>query len=901
MVRCWQQALAALAVLLGSASVAHATDPKITLTESMVVNEMAAGNPAALVDEQSTAGDPANGSGGAPSNGWTNSLGYSATNFPAYTYLDLGATYNITTLSLYDTNGSGTITFSSGTPFNWTQQTTDGLNTYNHWTNKAVNFTTRFLRVQLAGPGYGMPELVLYGTLVSTPTPTPTPSVTPTPRPPALMDQFIGTNAFFDDPTDKIAAVGFVREYHNWTWDEGATLTYPDNPKAFNPTYAGFRFDEFYTRLKNAGLVTSPCLQKSALSLVGGDSNKLDNKPVPVGSDPLLPASYAMHADHMYQLAARYGGTSVPDANLKLADGQPRSTNTKLLNYFENWNEPDKTWKGRDGYFTPYELATMCSADYDGHQGSLGSTFGVKNADPSAKMVMGGLAFPSMTYLTAMKVWADYNRGGSFPADVINIHTYSNAGGGQTSQTVGISPEDDNLKSRMAAFVQWRNQNVPNAEVWVSEFGYDVNQSSVQRAPAIGATSGEEVQGQWITRSFLAMAAAGVDKAMQYMLRDVDAASTTKYDSSGLVTKKGEWTPRASWYYVSTLKNRLKGLYFDAEVASGNPNVWIYRFRNANNSKTAYAVWCPTSNNTTVSNYLLTVGSNVTAATQVVLTSGDTDGVDTALTPNAQHKVTLPTVSERPLLVLTDNSVWQQCTTTITSPTENDVFGAPASLTIDAMVANNTLAVTKVDFYKDGVNIGNDTTAPYSLSVSGWAVGSYSLTARATLSNNALYTSAPVRIIVNGGTGLKGQYFNGSNFDTLLWTRTDPTVNFDWGWNSGAGPGGSITYSAFSVRWTGKIQARESGTYQFQARYDDAVRIWINDGTTNRLILDRWTTGASTFYAHSGTVYLQAGQRYDIQIDYAQRGSGSQIKVEWLRPGQTATEILPTAYLYPAP
>ena len=37
------------------------------------------------------------------------------------------------------------------------------------------------------------------------------------------MDQFVGTNAFIDDPLDKLAVpVGFVREYHSWQWDTEA-------------------------------------------------------------------------------------------------------------------------------------------------------------------------------------------------------------------------------------------------------------------------------------------------------------------------------------------------------------------------------------------------------------------------------------------------------------------------------------------------------------------------------------------------------------------------------------------------------------------------------------------------------------------------------------------------------
>jgi hypothetical protein len=159
-------------------------------------------------------------------------------------------------------------------------------------------------------------------------------------------------------------------------------------------------------------------------------------------------------------------------------------------------------------------------------------------------MVMGGLAGLDLNYIKAMKAWADWNRDGDFPADVLNVHSYSNNIGGQGASRIGISPEADRLKDRLKELVDYRNRYLPGKELWLSEFGYDTHPASVQRAPAIGATSEEEVQARWLARSFLAIAAAGFDRAAQYMLRDVSPESTTKYDTSGLVTQKGEWKPK---------------------------------------------------------------------------------------------------------------------------------------------------------------------------------------------------------------------------------------------------------------------------------------------------------------------------------------------------------------------
>ena len=74
-------------------------------------------------------------------------------------------------------------------------------------------------------------------------------------------------------------------------------------------------------------------------------------------------------------------------------------------------------------------------------------------------------------------------------------------------------------------------------------------------------------------------------------------------------------------------------------------------------------------------------------------------------------------------------------------------------------------------------------------------------------------------------TGLKGEYFDNLDFTNLKLTRTDPTVNFDWGSGS---PEPSIGPETFSVRWTGQVKANYSETYTFYATGDDYVRLYVN-------------------------------------------------------------------------
>lgn len=621
----------------------NATSDKIVIQPAMVVNEVGRGNAFELFDEQNVVGDPRAGSKSGPTTVW--GTGQDKIYYPLTAYIDLGAVHRISDIYLYDANGTGDFRVESGTPFKWQALVSDPLKSYLSWNRHAVDVRTRYLRFTIPDGGTRMPEVVLYGKAEEAIQPVKLPEAKRRQFP--LMNDLIGTNAFIDDPLDKMAAVGYIREYHNWSWDAGKEA-YPNNAAAFNPSYAGgggWNFDDYYTKLKNAGIMVAPSIKGSANWI----AEKADFKPVDVGQDATNPASYKAHADHMFQFAARYGSTKVPDVKLKLAPNQPRVSGLNLLRYFENGNEPNAWWHGRQGYSTPYELAAQSSADYDGHKKSLGDTFGIKNADPNAKLVMAGLAGLDLNYIKAMKTWADWNRDGDFPADVLNVHTYSNNIGGQGNSRIGISPEEDRLKERLQELTDYRDRYLSGKELWLTEFGYDTHPGSVQGARIIGETSAEETQARWLVRSYLAIAAAGVDRAAQYMLRDA-GTGPGKYGTSGLTSEKGEWKPKTSWYYTYALKNRLTGMRFAGEVASGNPKVWIYKFRSDNGSG-AYAVWCPTAENAMVANFALPVAGAKTA-TQIALQHGDTNGVAAPLRI-AANTVTLQ-VSEKPIFVIVD-------------------------------------------------------------------------------------------------------------------------------------------------------------------------------------------------------------------------------------------------------
>lgn len=158
----------------------------------------------------------------------------------------------------------------------------------------------------------------------------------------------------------------------------------------------------------------------------------------------------------------------------------------------------------------------------------------------------------------------------------------------------------------------------------------------------------------------------------------------------------------------------------------------------------------------------------------------------------------------------------------------------------------------------------------------------------------SLFSSAPTPTptpVPGTGTGLTGSYYNGRDFSSLIATRTDAQVNFDWG---GGSPLSGVGVDNFCVRWQGQVQAPITGTYIFSTTTDDGTRLWVN----NQLLVDKWVDQGATSW--SGTINLTAGQSYPIKMDYYENSGGASAKLSWSGPG-IASQIIPQTYLYPLP
>ncbi len=552
------------------------------------------------------------------------------------------------------------------------------------------------------------------------------------------VDQFMGVNTRGEDPIERMKAVGFIREYHPWYYNEGNPTvdgngfspTYPNAIYRWNTAYPGTTFaqlDDFYQNAEAVGLTINPTFLGNLFQIVDptitgytDNNGKIqEQQPRVPSTDPLSPASYIAHGAYLYHYAARYGqnnfSTNRFNSIIKPVTHPQETPLTGLgrIKYMESWNEQDKTWWQAEypaTYFSPEVYSAMLSADFDGHNQTLGlvqdpddanqmiSTIGIKNADPTMKVVVGGLATANLDYFRDMVTWSKTNRPanaahGQIPFDVLNIHHYVGNGPDFNSHTFGISPEAANLQPFLKAFDNYRDSlNAAEGldlELWLSEFGYDTydnppcqgcpltNQTIV--APPIGNNDNYEVQGQWLVRTYLAALAADIDRAMMYDLRDVIGQQGLFAKSGLLEDVANNYKPKNSWFYVYTMKNVLTDMVFD-EAITLNPSqvvdpgnvgyadsTYVYKFKDPNGSnKTVYTIWSGTSSDKSYDiNFNLV---DATGSTLVQLELPSIWGVPSAITTSTPTI----TVSERPVfLVLNDTYFTPQGTCTTSAVAEN--------------------------------------------------------------------------------------------------------------------------------------------------------------------------------------------------------------------------------------
>jgi len=139
------------------------------------------------------------------------------------------------------------------------------------------------------------------------------------------------------------------------------------------------------------------------------------------------------------------------------------------------------------------------------------------------------------------------------------------------------------------------------------------------------------------------------------------------------------------------------------------------------------------------------------------------------------------------------------------------------------------------------------------------------------------------------GGGVRANYYQGMNFDSLALTRIDTQINFNW---RSSKPATAVGADHFSVRWTGEVEAAFTETYTFYTNSDDGVRLRI-DG---QRLVNNWTDHAPT--EDKGTIDLVAGNTYSLVMEMYENGGDAVAELRWSSP-RTPKQLIPQAALSP--
>ena len=595
--------------------------------------------------------------------------------------VDLEYGHYITKVKLYyaDAGKSVKVRWSS-TPVDFMAQDdkwdgTKELVSISGWNEIAINANTRYIQV-IFKDGEAPYEMTAYGyqcgdgDKISTEI-----NKLPTIGEMIGMCGFVATGEG-NTPIDSVKCTTVLREYHNFGWSY-VNNNYPEQAMFFTSGNMG-NFDERYKAYYEAGINVIPCFQW-ALTDSYSLSYKVDEEKQPIKTNNKFthttfwekfdPHTYFVYADGMFSFSARYGSNNSSALMNIVAPHISDITKPVGLGYIkwiELGNEPDGSWNGIHNYYSAYQLAALTSAGYDGHgrtmraMGTTGYHLGAKNADPNMGVAMAGVSGISNEYITALCYWMKANRlDGKVAFDAFNVHNYMSKAVEIEGNTlyVGMSPEEADLVGTLSQLVEIRNKYYPEKEVWITEFGWDTNQSyaTVNSAHAYGEYTGRQVQAMWLTRAYLLLSASGVDKATMYMCEDtgIESLSVGKFGTSGVIGyeyndfgTKVE-VKKDSYYYLYTLKNTLGDYTFTREIESYDENVMIYEYQNSE-GKTTYALWCKTSDGTKHEGYQLKIDGN--SATLVEATYGDTDGIETNLIADDLGYISV-NVSENPVYI----------------------------------------------------------------------------------------------------------------------------------------------------------------------------------------------------------------------------------------------------------
>jgi hypothetical protein len=133
--------------------------------------------------------------------------------------------------------------------------------------------------------------------------------------------------------------------------------------------------------------------------------------------------------------------------------------------------------------------------------------------------------------------------------------------------------------------------------------------------------------------------------------------------------------------------------------------------------------------------------------------------------------------------------------------------------------------------------------------------------------------------------GLLAEYFSDDSFQTPAYVRAEKKIDYWWGDRA---PAPVLEANRYSVRWSGQIQPKQSGSYRFH--YDpEGTRLWV-DG--QELGPAAWNESNSRRDPAVKEIVLNAGDRYDLKFEFRKIPGAQAARIGW-SSDKVSREVMP--------
>jgi outer membrane protein OmpA-like peptidoglycan-associated protein len=140
------------------------------------------------------------------------------------------------------------------------------------------------------------------------------------------------------------------------------------------------------------------------------------------------------------------------------------------------------------------------------------------------------------------------------------------------------------------------------------------------------------------------------------------------------------------------------------------------------------------------------------------------------------------------------------------------------------------------------------------------------------------------KILPGYAPGFVGEYFADTVFKNKVHTRLDANTDMDY-WLDSPAPG--IYTDKYSVRWTGRLTAPQTGRYSLQAIADDGVRVWIG----GRLVMNEWRLQKANHILVSPPFKLTQNQQYEVKVEYFNGKTANYLRLYWAFEDEEPTPL----------